>query len=100
MKPIHFLYAALCVLHVARGAEPAVLYREDFKATPYGCIPAGWRDLIDERPSRNWAVDGNGFVRPMLKLRTGLLAYDGYTAEARPARALADVRLVAGFKKT
>jgi hypothetical protein len=51
------------------GAEIAALYKSDFKNDRYGCIPAGWQDLIAERPSRNWAVDGNGFVRFMLKLR-------------------------------
>ncbi|MSU28461.1 MAG: FAD-dependent oxidoreductase [Pedosphaera sp.] len=83
---------------VAAGQVP--LHASEFKSTRYGHIPDGWRDLISERPSRNWAVDGNGFLRPMLKLRTGLLVYDGYTADVKPAHALADARLVAEFKKT
>jgi hypothetical protein len=96
---------ALAFLLTAVGAtshatEWLALYESDFKSTRYGRIPDGWRDLIDERPSRNWAVDGNGFVRPMLKLHTGLLVYDGYTADVKPARVLADARLVAEFKKT
>src|SRR5436190_23777658 len=36
----------------------------------------------------------------MLKLRTGLLVYAGYTADVKPAHALADARVVAEFKKT
>ena len=68
--------------------------------TAYGRIPDGWRDLIDLRPSRNWAVDGKGFVRPMLKRSTGLLVYDGDTATGKPAQELADARIVAEFKKT
>jgi len=36
----------------------------------------------------------------VLKLRTGLLVYDGYTANVKPARVLADARLVASFQKT
>lgn len=82
------------------AAETAALYQSDFKNARYGRIPDGWRDLIHTRPSRNWAVDGHGFVRPMLKLHTGLLVYDGYTADVKPAHVLTDVRLVAEFKKT
>lgn len=82
------------------GAELAPLYASDFKNARYGCLPDGWRDLIAERPSRNWIVDGNGFVRSMLKGRTGLLVYAGYTADVKPAHALADARVVAEFKKT
>src|SRR5688572_32663226 len=88
---------AVCGLSCA-GEIP--LYESEFKNARYGRIPDGWRDLIDERPSRNWAVDGNGLLRSMLKLRTGLLVYDGYTADVKPARALGDARLVAEFKKT
>lgn len=84
----------------ALAAEPGELFVAQFETAPYGRIPDGWRDLINERPSRNWAVDGNGLLRPMLKRRTGLLVYDGYTADVKPARSLADARLVAEFKKT
>jgi hypothetical protein len=84
----------------AFAAETTALYESDFKSARYGGIPDGWRDLINERPSRNWAADGNCFVRPMLKGHTGLLVYNGYTADVKPAHALADARLVAEFKKT
>lgn len=43
---------------------------------------------------------GRGLLRPVLKGRTGLLAYDGHTANGKPAWALADARLVASFQKT
>src|SRR6188768_1089072 len=92
--------SATVTLAFAAGALPPPLFETDFRQAHYGGIPDGWRDLINERPSRNWAVDGNGFVRPMLKLHTGLLAYDGDTADAQTAHALADARLVAEFKKT
>jgi len=98
------LLASLALLICGRGlaeaAEFPALYETSFSATRYGRIPDGWRDLVAERPSRNWAVDGNGFVRPTLKLRTGLLVYDGYTADVKPARVLGEARLVAEFKKT
>jgi hypothetical protein len=80
--------------------ETTVLYEEAFARTAYGRQPPGWRDLVNLRPSRNWAVDGNGFVRPMLKNQTGLLVYDGYTSEPKPASALTDARVIATFKKT
>jgi hypothetical protein len=82
------------------AADIPPLYQSDFENARYGRIPNGWRDLVNVRPSRNWAVDGNGFVRPMLKLQTGLLVYDGYTADLKPDRALVNVRLIAEFKKT
>src|SRR5687768_6686425 len=96
--PVFACLRILCGQSLA--AETTPLYTSDFKNARYGCIPDGWRDVINTRPSRNWAVDGNGFVRPLLKLRTGLLVYDGYTADVKPARGLADARIVADFKKT
>ncbi len=92
------LFTLLCGSVFA--APQTDLFHADFKSALYGRIPDGWRDLVNERPSRNWAGDGNGFLRAMLKLRTGLIVYDGYTADVKPARALADARLVAEFKKT
>src|SRR6187200_243809 len=100
MKPV-LLLTALFAMRVSSPAdEIRPLYESEFKTAQYGCIPDGWQDLIAERPSRNWAVDGNGFVRATLKLRTGLLVYAGYTANVKPAHALAEARLVAEFKKT
>lgn len=76
------------------------LYNADFSAVRYGGVPDGWRDMIQHPPSRNWAVDANGYLRPLLKLYTGLIAYDGFLANNQPADALGDVRLTAEFKKT
>jgi hypothetical protein len=77
-----------------------VLYGESFAECRYGCVPAGWIDELALRPSRGWVVDGKGLLRPVLKGRTGLLAYDGHMATGKPARTLADARLVASFQKT
>lgn len=85
---------------IAQGAGLPALYESDFKSAAYGHVPDGWRDEIALRPSRGWVVDGKGLVRPVLKLHTGLLTYDGYTANVKPARVLTDVRLVAEFQKT
>ncbi|MDZ4401709.1 FAD-dependent oxidoreductase [Prosthecobacter sp.] len=101
MKSPHLFSAfALMFGALSHGADLPALYESDFKSTRYGRIPDGWRDEIAERPSRGWVVDGKGLVRPVLKLHTGLLVYDGYTANVKPARVLADARLVAEFQKT
>jgi hypothetical protein len=94
------IYAGVSLETHAADLPAAPLFTTEFRTARYGCIPDGWRDLIDERPSRNWAVDGHGFLRSMLKLRTGLVVYAGYTADVKPAHALGDARLVAEFKKT
>ncbi|HUT95305.1 MAG TPA: SGNH/GDSL hydrolase family protein [Thermoguttaceae bacterium] len=99
------LLAPLAALHAADAPSAAtqaaerVLYEQEFSQTAYGRTPMGWRDLVGVRPSRNWAVDGEGFLRQVIKNKTGLLVYDGYTAELKPARALADGRIIAEFKK-
>ncbi len=77
-----------------------VLHQESFAECRYGCVPEGWQDEIALRPSRGWVVDGKGLLRPVLKRRTGLLVYDGSTANGKPARALADACLMASFQKT
>ncbi len=109
----------------SRAAEGvATLYSVEFQAVPLGTEPAGWLDLIDHRPSRNWAVDGKGFLRVMLKeyvgnpaegdrLRrreylerggfgkfAGVLVYDGLLADGAPAKSLGDVTAEAWGKKT
>ncbi len=110
--------------HHAAAEETRVLYATEFSRIPLGQIPAGWADLVDYRPSRNWAVDGNGFLRVMLKEYVGdlpggdrarrreylekygvrhfrgLLAYEGALADGSDSRALQDVRAFARFKKT
>ena len=102
------LLAPLAALHAADMPRSAAtldrpgdaLYEETFGKCRYACVPEGWKDEIALRPSRGWVVDGKGLLRPVLKLRTGLLVYDGYTANVKPARVLADARLVASFQKT
>ena len=96
----------------------------DFKRETLSVTPVGWKDLINYRPSRNWAVDGEGVVRVMLKeyvgnpisgdrLRrreylekygmryfTGLLMYDGVLADGSSAAELGNASVSARFKKT
>ncbi|MGB7157961.1 MAG: FAD-dependent oxidoreductase [Tepidisphaeraceae bacterium] len=79
---------------------PSPLYASNFSAVGYGNFPPGWLDLIDVRPSRNWAVDGNGCLRPMLKKYTGLIVYDGALASGEKAGALRDAAIAAAFTKT
>lgn len=83
-------------------AEPHdnIFYIEEFAQTAYGRTPKGWSDLTNVRPSRNWAVDGKGRLRFVIKNKTGLLAYSGYTTEPKPASALSDAIIVADFSKT
>jgi hypothetical protein len=82
------------------AASPPPLYVGDFAAAGYGNVPPGWADLIDVRPSRNWAVDGRGFLRPMLKKYAGLIAYEGALASGEKPGALKDVVISAAFTKT
>src|SRR5688500_15322479 len=82
---------------VAAAEPPAPLYASDFAAAGYGNAPPGWLDLIDVRPSRNWAVDGKGFLRPMLKKYTGLIVYDGALASGEKAGDLKDAAISATF---
>ena len=100
------------------------LYAVKFEDVTLGSMPPGWRDLVDHRPSRNWAVDGKGFLRVMLKeyvgnptegdrLRrreylerggldkfAGVLVYDGLLADGAAAKSLSDVTAEAWGKKT
>lgn len=92
-----------------------------FKDIVYGDIPAGWTDLLYRRPSRNWMVDEQGFLRHVLKNRSNKLAYDPFsnsflespTTNSRPGLIVWDgadrigmlnkgtgVRVQAAFKKT
>src|SRR4051794_14735922 len=72
------------------GSAATPLWQTDFADTAYGNVPHGWRDLVGDRPSRNWIVDGNGLVRQTRKSQTGMLAYEGDTADGKPATALGD----------
>jgi hypothetical protein len=82
------------------ASSPAPLYAGDVSAAGYGNVPAGWSDLIDVRPSRNWAVDGKGFLRPMLKKYAGLIVYEGALASGEKAGELKDVVISANVTKT
>lgn len=115
---------SFCAASHAGAAETTVLYETDFGGTPLGQAPTGWVDLVDYRPSRNWAVDGKGFLRVMLKEYVGdqqdgdrarrreylekygvkhfrgIIAYEGALADGSDFRELRDVRALARFKKT
>lgn len=91
-------YAAAPASAPAASATP--LYAGDFAGAGFGNVPPGWMDLIDARPSRNWAVDGKGFLRPMLKKYAGLIVYDGALASGEKAGELKDVVIAANFTKT
>lgn len=124
--PIRTLSLSVLVFCVAvipaRAAD--TLYSADFQTFALGSLPPGWKDLVDFRPSRNWAVDGKGFLRVMLKeylgeagsrerarrlkyqetyglkYSSGILVYEGALADRSNSFELADVRAVAAFKKT
>lgn len=53
-----------------------ILIKEDFSTTNYGTIPSNWKDLYSRLPSRNWMVDNKNFLRPVLKNKAGLIAYN------------------------
>lgn len=76
----------------ARPAALTSIYASDFAAVGYGQFPPGWRDLVDRKPSRNWAVDGRNILRPMLKDYAGLLVFDSTVP--------ADAAIEATFAKT
>ncbi|MGC4235819.1 MAG: FAD-dependent oxidoreductase [Niabella sp.] len=95
---------------------PAKLYREwKFGTFGFGSIPKGWQDVLYRQPSRNWVIDGNGFLRHILKNRDSKDAYDPFTdsfkksptTDTRPGLiAVADsqmpvnIRIKARFRKT
>ena len=93
-------HAALMLIPVGSFAADRLLYSENFADTAYGHTPQGWRDLTNLRPSRNWVVDGNGALRQTIKHHTGLVVYDGYTLQPKPANSLTDARVSATFSKT
>jgi hypothetical protein len=72
-------------------------YSVDFGRTPPGRLPGGWQDLVAIRPSANWAIDRQGFLRPVLKHYTGLIVRTD--ASGRLLR-VADGTLAAEFKLT
>lgn len=91
------------------------LKKWDFSNGVYGDIPQGWTDLLYRRPSRNWLIDGEGYLRHVLKNRNNRLTYEPFsnsflespTTPNRPGLiALAsknlpvNVRIKSRFKKT
>lgn len=105
-------------------APAAPLIVQDFSQTALGALPAGWRDQVNYRPTRNWAVDERGYLRVILKdyvgspadgdrLRrreylekngmawfAGLLTYDGPLPGGADPAALGEARVAASFRKT
>jgi len=118
--PFLFLISVLPAVPAADGRLYAVL----FKNSALGTMPAGWEDLVNYRPSRNWAVDGKGFFRVMmkeylgnpsdgdrkrrreylekygLKYFAGICAYQGALADGSNSRELGNASVTATFKKT
>ncbi|MFA6287623.1 MAG: FAD-dependent oxidoreductase [Opitutaceae bacterium] len=122
-----FLFAVItgCVATaVVRAETPPPLVTCDFARLPLGDLPEGWRDHVDYRPTRNWAVDERGFLRVLLKdyvgdpidgdrLRrrqylekngmayfAGLLTYDGPLPGDLDPAALGDTGVAMRFRKT
>ena len=90
----------LCAAEFVAAETPyaELLQIDQFAVGDYGRIPLGWKDQTPLRPSRNWIVDFNGYLRPTLKRRTGLITYEGYLTTAKPARVVDDVIVGAEFK--
>jgi YD repeat-containing protein len=103
-------------LAATAATSPAAPFASwSFANVSYGDIPEGWSDLLYRKPSRNWMVDANGFLRHVLKNRNNRLAYEPFsnsflespTTETRPGlvAAMADnmpanLRVTTKFKKT
>ena len=109
---------------ISAAAEPQVLYSTRFKDTSIGRLPAGWTDLVNCRPSRNWAVDGKGVLRVILKeyvgdalegdrkirreylasyghrFNRGVLVYGGELADGADSGSLGDISISATIRKT
>lgn len=95
----------ICFASIAIGAEPVpeistLLCLEKFRDGQYGQLPASWIDLDPLPPSRGWIIDGEGQLRFVHKLRTGLIAYDGPFRDGSSSSASADARVEAEFQKT
>jgi len=125
MKAFFLLAAALVGLASSGLAQnESVIYSTNFRDTAYGQMPAGWKDLINYRPTRNWAIDGNGILRVMMKEYVGeptegdrrirkdfleqygmpygfgILVYNGLLANGAQPNALTDVILSSNISKT
>lgn len=122
--PITLTLIGLLWAGLLTAAEQQTIYSTGFNETPIGRTPAGWRDLVNYRPARNWAVDGNGILRVMLKeyvgdavagdrkirrdylagfgmrFTHGVLVYDGALADGSPSAELTDISVSAKIRKT
>jgi hypothetical protein len=103
------IYLLLLLAAPWLAAEDAVIkHAEVFATTPHGRTPTEWFDAFDSRPSRAWAVDGNGFLRQLIKKQfgsypddfAGLLLFAGDEAKTMGCQAMADGTIKASFKKT
>src|SRR3954471_16657222 len=65
----------LCAFSPIRAAS--TLYSVECAQTKLGAIPDAWRDVIDDRANPSWGVDGQGFLRTLLKNYEGLIVYEG-----------------------
>ncbi len=123
-RRLAFAFLGLFASGLLAAADLRTIYSTRFNDTPLGRTPAGWRDLVNYRPARNWAVDGNGVLRVMLKeyvgdatsgdrkirrdyLATfglrythGVLVYYGLLADRSSASELEDVSISATVRKT
>lgn len=120
---LSFFLSALC-LGRSLAAPETPLYSIDFNTAKLGSLPGGWIDLVNYRPSRNWAIDGNGFLRVMMKeyvgpavdgdrkrrldylqkyglnYSAGVLVYEGALANGGKATELRNGQVTVSFKKT
>lgn len=89
-----------CVAAAPEVVRVGRLWAQNFDGEDYGCLPAGWIDLDPRPPSRGWIIDGDARLRFVHKLRTGVVAYDGYLCNGMKSAELADAELYCEFTKT
>jgi hypothetical protein len=114
MNTLHYRLPAILIVAVAFAFTPlleltAMTYEEKFAETAYGQTPVNWRDAFQSRPTRAWAVDGNGLLRQLLKKqfgsypddRVGLLLLTGDDGGTSAGfHAITDGEISARFRKT
>ncbi|MBE2180638.1 MAG: FAD-dependent oxidoreductase [Chthoniobacterales bacterium] len=124
--PLRGLSILLCLISAHASEESAFrpVYSTRFHDTALGRLPAGWRDLVNYRPMRNWSVDGRGLLRVTWKdylgypaggerqrrvdilkkwaitHMQGLLVYEGLLANEEDPKELTDVEVSATLNKT
>ncbi len=123
-----FSLLVLAALSLGRshGADAVFqeVYAAKFGETALGRLPAGWRDVVNYRPMRNWSVDGNGLLRvtwkdylgypergerlrrvgilqeSALNYLQGIVVYEGALANQADPMNLTDVEIVTTLRKT